>query len=222
LSLESRKNTAMQDPGAEMVDKMTSLWDRYGRMVLVALGAVAAIVAVTFFILRYNAQQNNAAAKDLVEADYSFRRGDLENAKTTALKVAKTYGSTPSGIDAHRIAGDASFWSGNFKDAVTEYKAYLAKSSTGLPAQCVRRSLAYALDNEKQFAEAAKTYDLLPGAFDRESSAEMLSSAARCYLATGNKAEAVKRLQRISDEFGETSYAERARVRLAELAPATN
>lgn len=222
MSLESRRNTALEDPGAEMVDRMTSLWERYGRIVLVAVGAVIAIAAVWIFSVRYAEQQNNAASKSLVEADFMFRRGDLEQAKTTAQQVAKQFGSTPSGIDAHRVAGDASFWAGNFKDAATEYKAYLAKKGSGLVADCVRRSLAYALDNDKQYAEAAKAYDQVSGAFDRESNAEMLAAAARCFNASGNKAEAVKRLQKISDEFGDTSFANPARIRLAQLAPPTN
>jgi TolA-binding protein len=209
----------MHDPGAEMVDRMTAYWDRYGRTVLVALAGVVVIAAVAFLTVRHNADQNNLASKALAESDYLFRRGDLERAKTTAQQVSKTYGSTPSGTDAHRIAGDASFWSGNFKDAVTEYKAYLAKGTTGLPADCVRRSLAYALDNDKQTTEAAKVYDQVAGSFDRESSAEMLYAAARCYRAAGNNAEAIKRLQRISLEFGETTYAVKARVKLGELSP---
>ena len=222
MSLESRKNTALQDPGAEMVDRMTGLWQHYGRAVMIALGGIVVIVAATLLTIRHNADQNNVASKALAEATYLYRRGDLDRAKTTAQQVSKTFASTPSGTDAHRVAGDAMFWTGNFKDAVTEYKAYLAKSGSGLPADCVRRSLAYSLENDKQMAEAAKVYDQVSGAFDRESSAELLFAGARCYQASGNKAEAVKRLERISLEFGETSYAMRARVKLAELSPASN
>jgi tetratricopeptide (TPR) repeat protein len=209
----------MHDTGAEMVDRMTAVWDRYGRIVLMTLAGVVVIAVVAFLTIRHNANQNNLASKALAESDYLFRRGELDRAKTTAQQVSKTYGSTPSGTDAHRIAGDACFWSGDFKGAVTEYKAYLAKSATGLPADCVRRSLAYSLDNDKQPAEAAKVYDQVSGAFDRESTAEMLYAAARCYRSTGNNAEAIKRLQRISQELGETTYAMRARVQLAELSP---
>lgn len=209
----------MHDPGAEMADRMVGAWERYGRTVLVALIGVVVIAVVALLTIRHNADQNNLASKALAEADYLFRRGDLERAKSTAQQVTKVYGSTPSGTDAHRIAGDASFWTNNYKDAITEYKAYLAKNSSGLPADCVRRSLAYSLDNDKQPVEAAKMYDAVTGSFDRESSAEMLYAAARCYRTAGKNAEAIARLKRISDEFGETTYAARARVKLAELSP---
>jgi tetratricopeptide (TPR) repeat protein len=217
LSLESRKSTALHDPGAEMVDRMMGLWERYGRIALAALAGIVVIGAVAFLTVRHNADQDNLASKELAESDFLFRRGDLERAKTTAQQASKTYPGTSSGTDAHRIAGDAAFWSGNFKDAISEYRAYLEKDSKGLPADCVRRSLAYALDNAKQTAEAAKTYDQVSGAFDRETNAEMLFAAARCDLASGDRAGAIQRLQRIADELGETTYAARARVKLGEL-----
>lgn len=221
MSLETRKSGS-HEPGAEVVEQITSFWDRFGKVILTVVAGVIVIGAVAFFTVRSNAQQENAASKQLGQADVLFKRGDLENAKKNAQEVAKSFASTPSGIDAHRVAGDASFWMGNFKDAVTEYKAYLAKRSDGLPAACIRRSLAYALDNDKQYAEAAKAYDAVVGAFDRESSAEMLNAAARCFLAAGQKDEAVKHYDRISKEFGETTFAVPARVKLAELAPASN
>ena len=57
----------------------------------------------------------------------------------------------------------------------------------------------------------------LVGKLDRESSAEFLTAAARCYRALGQTDEAAKRLRRVIDEFGETSQAVIARVRLGEL-----
>lgn len=217
MSLESRKGTALQDPGAEMLDQVTSLWERYGRIILGALVAVVAVAAVAYFTIRSNATQEVSASEKLAQANALFWQGDYDRSKTIADEVAKQYGGTPSGIDALRISGDNAYWRGNWKDAITQYKAYLGKSGSGLMGNVVRRSLAYAYESDKQQAEAAKLYDGLVGVFDRESSAEFLAASARCHEALGNKAEAVKRLQRLTDEFGETSYASRARVKLAEL-----
>ena len=152
----------------------------------------------------------------------AFWQGDYDHAKSTADEVAKTYGSTPSGVDAHRVSGDAAYWRGNFKGAVTEYKAYLSRKSSGTVAQSVRRSLAYALDSDKQYAEAEKLYDGLVGVFDRETSSEMLAAAARCLLETNDKAGAIQRYKRIANEFGETSAAQPAHVKLAELGAPLN
>jgi TolA-binding protein len=215
--LESRKSTALHDPGAEMVDRMGSLWSQYGRIALGVVGAVVVVAGVAFYTVRQNAAQDNQASKGLSQAQLMYWQGDYDRAKSTAQEVAKAFAGTPSGIDAHRVAGDASYWHGNWKDAITEYKAYLDKNGKGLVASSVRRSLGYAYESNQQYAEAAKQYDALVGVFERETSAEMLAASARCLEASGARPEAEKRLQRLVDEFGETSVALRARVRLAEL-----
>lgn len=219
MSLESRKGTALEDPGAEMLDRMTSLWARYGRIILGGVVAVAAVAAVAYFTVRSNETQEAAASEKLAQANALFWQGDYDRSKTLADEVAKAYGGTPSGVDALRISGDNAYWRGNWKDAVAQYKAYLGKQGSGLMGNVVRRSLAYSYESDGQHAEAAKLYDGLVGVFDRESSAEFLAASARCHEALGNKPEAAKRLQRLLDEFGETSYASRARVKLAELNP---
>ena len=120
------------------------------------------------------------------------------------------------------MIGDSYYWRsqpGDFDKAVDAYKKYLGKQSTGLVASSVKRSLAYALESAGKPAEAAPLYLELAGVFDRESSGEMLSAAARALLAAGKKDEAVKPLDRLLAEYGETSFAQRARVQLAELKP---
>ena len=58
------------------------------------------------------------------------------------------------------------------------------------------------------------------GRFDRESSAEFLFSAARCQRALNRPKEAERTLLRLVEEYGETAYANRARIMRAELAAA--
>ncbi len=100
---------------------------------------------------------------------------------------------------------------------MAEYRRYLDKVKTGLLADAARRSLAYSLESAGQFKEAADTYESLVGKFDRESSAEMLYASARCHRLLNQPAEAIKRLQRLVDEFGETQMANRARIAQGEL-----
>jgi tetratricopeptide (TPR) repeat protein len=222
LSLESRKSTALQDPGAEMLDQLTSAWGRYGRIVLGVAGALVVVGAVAWFTIQQNRTQENAASKRLAEADLYYWQQDYDRAKSVAQEVAKTWGGTPSGVDSHRIAGDAMYWLGDFKGAITEYRAYLARKGSGVLAASVRRSLGYALDSDKQWAEAAKAYDAVVGVFDRETSGEMLASAGRCLEAAGDKAGAIQRYQRIVNEYGETSGALAARMKLGELGATRN
>ncbi len=222
MSQDLSKGHASELTSEQVVDTMTSFWDRFGRVVLGVGIAVVAIGGIAYFTIQGNNTRNAAASSKLAEANALFWNGDYDRAKTTAEDVIQKLGSTPNGNDARRVAGDAAYWKGEWKDAITQYKAYLGKQSTGIVAQGVRRSLACAYESDKQYAEASKLYDQLVGVFERESSAEMLAGAARCLEATNNKAEAAKRLQRLVDEFGDTSYANRARVKLAELTAPAN
>lgn len=220
-SIESRRHT-VEDPGHELLDKLTGAWERYGRIALGVVGAIVVIGVVAYLTMQNNQRSEAQAAEKLAAAQAMFMQLNFDGALKGAEDVQKQFGSTPSGVDAWRVMGDSYYWRsqpGDFDKAVDAYKKYLAKQSTGLVAQSVKRSLAYSLESAGKPAEAAPLYLELVGAFDRESSGEMLSAAARALLAAGKKDDAVKPLERLLAEFGETSYAQRARVQLAELKP---
>jgi tetratricopeptide (TPR) repeat protein len=193
------------------------LWDRYGKIAGGVLVAVVVIVAVAFFMVRSRRAAEEAAAGRLAEANVLFWQGDYPRSLELSKQIIAQYPSAPSGIEAHRLAADNSFWAGDFKNAVAEYRRYLEKVKPGLFADAARRSLAYALESDAQYLEAAKAYEELVGKFDRNSSAEFLAGAARCYRRAGRRPDAIQRLQRLESEFGETSYARAARIDLAEL-----
>ena len=220
MSLETQKSS-IQDPGADLLDQAVSVWNRYGQMVLIAVLVVAAVGIGTYYWMAGQARQENAASEKLAQANDLFWRADYDRSRTLAQEVSKAYPNTPSGIDALRIAGDDAYWRGNWKDAIADYEAYLKKNSSGLIANGVRRSLAYAQESSGQYAEAAANFDKLVTAFDRESSGELLYSAARCFTAANQPEEAKKRLQRIIDEFPDSGYQLQARIELGRLNPTT-
>lgn len=217
MSLENRKGAKLADPGAELLDGVTLFWERYGRLALGAVGVALVVSVGLFATLRSRASQEEQASGKLAEANVLFWQGDYQGSLQLAKQVSTQFGSTPSGNDAHRLAGDNAYWSGDFKTAIGEYRAFLAKQKSGVVADAARRSLAYALESDLKFAEAAPIYDQLVGVFDRESSAEFLMASARCHLQMKQPAEAVKRLQRLVDEFGESSVAMRARQEIGEI-----
>jgi len=215
LSLESRRAARLEDPGAELIDRVTGFWGQFGRIAAIVLGVIVLVGVGVFFMMRGRAASENQAAGRLAEASLYFWQGDYVQSEQIAKQVAEQFPQTPSGIDAHRLLGDDLFWQGKFKEAIAEYRRFLDKRKTGLIADAVRRSLAYALESDLQHQEAMTTYLGLVGAFDRESSAEFLMAASRCAQALKQPQEAQKHLQRLVDEFGETSYANRARMELA-------
>jgi tetratricopeptide (TPR) repeat protein len=217
--LATQRRTHIEDPGAEFVDRLTGYWDRYGRITLGALGVLAAAGLVAFFTLRARSAAENEAAGQLAEANYFFWQGDYTRSLQVAKQLVEQFPSTWSGVDALRIAGDDAFWNGDWRTSADYYRRYLEKNRRGVVSDAARRSYAYALESDHQFPAAAEQYLSLVGKFDRESSAEFLAAAARCQRALGHNAEAVKLLRRLVDEFGETSQAVSARVRLGELSP---
>ena len=217
MSLESRKSGQIDDPGAELLDRASGLWSRFGRIILGIVAVAAVAVGLMFFWTRSQAAKEDDAAGKLAEANLLYWQGDYARSLTIARQVSEQFDGTPSGLDALRIAGDDAFWSGDFKTATEEYRRYLEKDKNGPLSDAVRRSYAYALESTSQFDEASRLYDGLAGKFDRESSAEFLVASARCQMALHRPEEAIKRLQRVLDEFAETSSAASARVRLAEI-----
>jgi len=224
LSLENRNAAQLEDPGADLLDKVQGIWQRYGRIVLGAVGVIVVMGVLGFFIMRSRATAESQAAGKLAEANMLFWQGQYDRSLEMAKQVSTQFGSTPSGIDAHRLAGDDLYWNAmllnqpaKYKEAIAEYRAYLSKAKVGILADAAHRSLANALESDRQFEEAAKTYEQLVGRMGRESSAEFLLGAARSYSALGKNAEATKILQRLVDEFGDTSYAPSARIKLAEI-----
>ncbi|MGH7730822.1 MAG: tetratricopeptide repeat protein [Candidatus Eiseniibacteriota bacterium] len=217
MALHTQHSTRLEQPGAEIMVPLANFWERYGRIVLGVLAGIVVVGLVAFLSFRSRRAAEETAAGKLAEASLYYWQGDYQRSLALARETAEQYGSTPSGRDAHRQAADAAYWGGDFKTAAAEYRIYLGGKASGLLADAARRSLAYALESDGQYLEAVKEYEALVGKFDRGSSAEFLVAAARCLMAANQTPAAVQRLQRVTDEFGETEYANQARITLAEL-----
>lgn len=217
MALETQQARRLEPEGAEILDRVTSWWDHYQRLVLGVLAVGLVVGGGAFLYLRSQKTQEEQAAGQLAEASVIFWQGDYNRSIEVAKRVYTEFGSTPSGIDAHRVAGDDAFWMGDFRTSVAEYRRYLDKVKSGALADAARRSLAYALESNGQTLDAAKEYDGLVGRLDRTSSAEFLMASARCYRRLNRLPEAIQRLERVDQEFGETSYAQAARIQIGEL-----
>jgi TolA-binding protein len=217
LPLTSHHSTRFEQPGSEILIPLARFWERQGKIALGAIAVLVVLAAGGYFVLRQRQAAETAAAGKLAEASLLYWQGDFQRSLQMARETAQQYGSTPSGLDAHRQAGDAAFFTGDFKTAIAEYRRYLDKAQKGLLADAARRSLAYALESNHEFAAAEKEYLSLIGRIDRSSSAEFLLAAARCERGQNQPARAVTYLQRLLDEYGDTDYAQQARIQIAEL-----
>ncbi len=209
------------DLGHLYMERLAEFWRRAQKAILTGLAVAAALAVVVFFTLRARAEAASQAAGRLAEASLEFWRGNYQNSLNLAQQVANQYGGTPAAQDALRLIGDDQYWIGNFKESINQYRKYLEHEKKGMLADGVRRSLANALESDRQFAEAAKVYLELAQRLDRESAVDCMMGAARCYRATGRIPEAAQIYRRVADEFGETSLAATARLYLAETTVST-
>jgi tetratricopeptide (TPR) repeat protein len=218
LALSSQKQRSLGFEGSERLAEIQAWWTRYSKIVLGLVAAAAVIVAALVFNQRTRSVQEGAAAGKLAEASVYYWQGDYARSLELSKQIYNQYGSSPSGLEAHRLAGDAAFWNGDFKTSIAEYRRYLDHMKQPVFADAAHRSLAYALESDGQRLEAAKEYESLVGKFDRTSSAEFLFAAARCYRGLGRPSDAMQRLKRVDMEFGETTYANQARIEMGEIA----
>ena len=144
MSLESRKTT-IEDPGAELLDRATGLWEQYGRYALYVVVGVLVLGIAGYYWKSGQDRRENSAAEKLAQANELFWRADYDRSRQLAQEVSKQFSGTPSGTDALRISGDNAYWRGNWKAAITDYRAYLKANGSGLIANTVKRSLAYSL-----------------------------------------------------------------------------
>ncbi len=218
MALGSQKSRSLGFEGAERIEEFQAWWAQYSKLIIGVVVAIALVAAFLVFNQRTRKVQEGAASGKMAEASVYYWQGDYPRSLELSKQIYTQYASTRSGLEAHRLAGDAAFWNGDFKASIAEYRRYLERMKTPIFADAARRSLAYALESDGQGLEAARTYEALVGKFDRSSSAEFLVAAARCYRGLGRPADATARLKRVDLEFGETSYANEARLELGEIA----
>ncbi len=207
---------SMDEFGMDGLDRLRHYWELNQKLILGMLGVVLAAAIIGFFTWRARIEASSSAAGRLAEASVQFWQGNYQGSLGIAQQVAGQHGGTPAGVDAWRLIGDNQYWLGQFKDAAASYRKFLDRRKRGVLADAVRRSLAYALESDRQFDEAARIYLDLATRLDRESAADCLLGAARCLRAAGRAAEAANLYRRVASDFGETGSARMARIYLAE------
>jgi tetratricopeptide (TPR) repeat protein len=200
----------------DLIGRITDFWYAYQRIVLGVVGVVAAAGIIGFFTLQARSRAEAEAAGRLSEANAEYWQGNYQRSLASSQQVASQYGGTKAGRYALRLAADSQYWLGNLKDAIEGYRKYLQGERNPMLADAARRSLANALESERQFDEAARIYAEIAPRLDRESAADALAAAARCHRAAGRSKEAAELYRRVVNDYGETSQAAMARLYLAE------
>jgi tetratricopeptide (TPR) repeat protein len=191
---------------------------RYGRMAGIAVLALALAGAAYYLWNRGRVEREGEASVRLAQMRALYWRADYPAVVQQARTIESEFAGTRAAAEATRVKGDALYWQGDFKGAITAYEEYLTKIDARSPALAqVRESLAQALENDGQYERAARMYEeiaVLEG--PREILAARWLGAGRAWQLAGDREQALAAYRKVVREYAETASARTAQVRLGE------
>ena len=84
----------------------------------VPVGALVVVGAGVFFWMRSRETAESEASRKLAEANVLFWQGDYARSLELAKQVGTEHPGTSTALDAHRLAGDNAYWSGDFTTTI--------------------------------------------------------------------------------------------------------
>ncbi len=102
MTLATRKHARLEDPGAELLDRMLLHWNRYGKIVLGVVVGLAVVGGGVFLALRSRAQTETQAAGRLAEANIMFWSGYYQQSLDRSKHASPATTTTGSGTSRAR------------------------------------------------------------------------------------------------------------------------
>jgi tetratricopeptide (TPR) repeat protein len=193
-------------------------WAAAHRQATTYAGVVLVLAAGLFWWNRLSTRRSESIARDeLLQARAAFEAKNYPFAASELSKIAENYSGTMAASEATLLLGQARLLQGQAQQAVGVLVAFAPGAHRAYRAQTYGL-LGAAYENLGRSAEAAGAY--MNGAAAAElgfMEAQLLSDAARAYVAAGDTAKALEAYGRIVATLGETPSAPEARVRIGEL-----
>ena len=153
------KRQMKEDPLVTAAFRATELWERRGRAILIALGAVLLIALLVFFVMRTRAGAEQRATGDLFRAMVALNQGDPTSAAPMLKEIVDNAPGTKAARNAMLLLGDASLAQRNPREAVTWYQKYLDKTGGQDDLEMAGYyGLGAAHEDAGDFAKAAEAY----------------------------------------------------------------
>lgn len=174
--------------------KATEIWERYGRNILVGLGAVVLLGLLIFFVLRTRGQAEEKAKGEVFRAMVTLNQGDFTTATPMLKQIVDEAPGTKSARDAMLMLGDSYSMQRNPKEAASWYQKFLEKARGDASLEFAGYTgLGTALEDQGEFAKAADAYAEAAkrGKTVNDRGLRMLSQA-RSLLRGGQNAKAIE------------------------------
>lgn len=207
-----------EDPLYRVWDQVQDWAARYGRVAGIVLLVLVVAAGALYFWNRARADREADASVRLAQVRSLYWRGDYPTVLLQTREIETEFAGTRAAAEATRVKGDALYWQGDFKGAVTAYEEYLQRVGAQSPALAqVRENLAQALENDGQFERAAETYEAIAKLEGpRPILAARWLGAARAWQLAGSHERAVAAYRTVIREYGDTQSARTAQVLLGE------
>ena len=215
------KRQMKEDPLVTAAFRATDLWERHGSRILVALGAVALLGLLAFFMGQARAKAEEKASGDLFRATLSVNQGEYDSAIPMLREIVDNQPGTDSAREAMLYLGDSYLAQHKPTDAATWYRKYLEKvGGDRVKARLGRYALGTALEDAGEFVAAADAYAEAArrSTTDNERGRAMLAQA-RSLLRAGQTAKAAELYKVVTAlPSAEQQIMDAANVRLGEIA----
>jgi predicted negative regulator of RcsB-dependent stress response len=180
----------------------------------VAVAVVALAVIVWFATKQWSEKREDAAEVALSRARQSYAQGNLPLAQTDLRRVIARFGGSSAGSQATMLLAQTYYEQGK---ADSGLKVLNDGKASGPDKAAFESLKAAGLEQQKKYAEAAETYRGAAAMTDAKIAKDRyMADAARALTSGGNKAEAAKIWQSLSNDNA-SAYQAEARVRYGEL-----
>ena len=220
----TRSGKAAPATSSAAIQRNAPLSDRFGdwikrhRTVSLWIGA-AILLAVGLFLWTQSTKgrSQDIASRDLQNARFAFESQNLPLAASGLSRIIENYSGTNAAEESRLLLANVRLLQGQPQQAIEVLRDYAPGAGRAYRAQAYGL-LGAAYENLGRFQEAAGAYDAGVEAAQLDFlKAQMLSDAARAWVAAGDTAKAIRNYQRILKDFADEGIATEARVRLGEI-----
>jgi tetratricopeptide (TPR) repeat protein len=190
--------------------RIRKLYDRFSRAVNIGLAALLAVAVIGVLMARSKRGAEVKSQEMLGLAEQAYYMNDYPRVVRDMAPILKSYPGT-------RAAGTAAFYTANAwyaQNNISEAEKYYTMVAdhyrkNPLFSASSLAGLAAIEESRKQTAKAARIYEKAGKEYPELYAAPFyLKDAARCYLASGDRASAVKLLAFIEKEHPESAVSE--------------
>ncbi len=218
------KETAAATPPVVEHDRLEALvkWVRAHERPVAVVGVIVALAAFgVWYAIAAKDRREAFARRELAQARVSADAGNLPLASSDLSRIVNSAGGTAAGQEARLLLAEVRLMQGQADLAASELREFVAAGPRPAYRAQAHELLGVALEQTGQPQAAAQAYqDGAQAAADAGYTflqAALLLSSGRTFVVAGDTAAALAAFEQVIRDFGETTAASEAKLRMGEL-----